>query len=213
MGFRRWLRERTSKISFADQLRSAGVDFLAKEDIQKGSATYQKVFVTLTIGKLRHFGISASKLEKIGKWLSSDGILEYVLTRVVSGMNLFLYTDLNETMALHSDIELVDWLRIGHNFSEAYFLLSINAIIYEIEDRLLKIGSQEPISHDLAVWIGSSQIHETKSGRVVVSRIPLNTESIVLVKPFGNRTEFPLSNEEYVQRVRFSEPGEIIHVG
>jgi hypothetical protein len=137
----------------------------------------------------------------------------HVLTRVFAGVNLFLYTDLNETMALYSDVELVDWLRIGHNFSEAYFLLSINAVIYEIEDRVVKFRSEEPIAHNLSVWTGSSQIHETKSGRVVVSQIPLNTESIVLIKPLGNGKSSPLSNEEYSRRLRFSEPGEIIQIG
>jgi hypothetical protein len=153
--------------------------------------------------------VARNKLKALGRWLSDQDTLNYIFSRVDTGFNMFLYTDLDETYAAYSDIELSDWIRAGHHFSQPHILLSLNAVIYELEDSFLKSGG--PVlnpKREVSVTIGASQLYETSEGRVAIYSLPNEIQSVVLVPP-AQQDRTP---GEYLELVSMSVAGEVIEI-
>jgi len=203
--FQRMLRGKMGPINFFNICRKEGIEVLAKGD---KDITYVKIFVTVALGKCLNFGIARSKVKKLGKWLSDEQVIKYILLRIDLGLNMFLYTDFEETMAVYSDTELVDWIRIGFNFAQPYVFLSLNAIVYEIEDKYLNpMGESDP-NREIRITIGSSQMHKTTDGRVMIYFLPKDTKSIVMVPPI----EDDQTPDKYLDIMQFSTPDKNIEI-
>jgi len=208
--FQRMLRAKISGGSFSNWCEQYGIAFLSEDEIKEGNINYAKVFVTTVLVKCRNQGIARSKLKTLGQWLSNPKVLEYIFLRVDIGLNLFLYTDLGENIGVYSDIGLVDWIRAGHNFSQVFVLLSLNAVIYELEDKYLRhnVSVLNP-DRRISMAVGSSQVHYTKSGRVAIFNLPSEVMSIVLTPPM----RLDRDPNEYLKMVQVSKPGEVIEIG
>lgn len=200
--FKRMLRAKISRVSFLDWCRKNGIEVFSKSDVTDGSISYAKVFMTVVIEKLKTQGISREKLKKLGIWLSQEKTLNYIFTTVDIGLNMFLYTDLDENFAAYSDLDLVDWIRAGQNFSSPYVLMSLNAVIYEIENKCLKSGG--PIlnpDRKITMTIGASQLHETSTGRMLICSLPSRIESVTLLPPA--QPDRPI--DQYLELVKMIE--------
>ncbi len=207
--FQRMLRAKISKANFLNWCKQHGINVFSGEELRNHDITYAQVFVAIVLLKCRKQGIAKGKLKSLGQWLSKQNTLNYIFFRVDAGFNMFLYTDLNENFAAYSDIELSDWIRAGHYFSQPYILLSLNAVIYELEDRYLKSGG--PIlnpKREISVTIGASQVYESSEGRVAIYSLPSKIQSVVLLPPM-QQDKTP---DEYLELVRVSTPGETIEI-
>lgn len=202
--FQRILMQRLSRKNFIEGCQKAGIEILSETDIATGDVTFQKVFVTIILGKLSKFGIQRGKLKDIGRWLSDSKVLEFTLLKVSLGFNVFLYTNFKDTFAIDSDGELLDWIRIGHEFSEPYTFLSMNAIIHEIFDKHFKPKEGIEFNRDIKYTVGYSQIIEEENGRIVTFSIPKDTSQILVFRPMllykkGEEKPKELTKEEYLE--------------
>lgn len=212
--FQRMLRAKIPRESFYEGLRKEGIDVILPEDVKAQNVTFKQIFVTLILGKCRELGVREEKLKRLGRWLSHDNILKYTLTRVRFGLNMILYTDFEGNMAVYADFELVDWLRVTHQLPELYVILSLNSIIYEIEDKFLKLEEADKSRRDITMTVGGSQLHNTAEGRFVLFHLPRNVRSIIIVPPAnrpGDTTE-GMGPEDFTKMIRFAKPGEVIDI-
>jgi hypothetical protein len=166
--------------------------------------------VALVLSRMIKLGIKRDVLKKLGYWLSQENVIKFILMKISVGMNVFLYTDLDETMAIHSDIELIDWIRVGHKLPEAHIILSMNTIIYDIEHKCLKDTDQYKIKEDICMTIGSSQLHYTNNGRVIILFLPKHTIAIKIVFPMKGDDDEQKSEQHYLQMIDFFHPGDMI---
>ena len=201
--FNRMLKAKMSTSSFLNWCKQHDINVFSKEELQNRQISYAQVFITAVISKCRSLGIRRAQLEELGQWLSQDETLSYIFLKVDIGFNMFLYTDLEGHFAAYSDMELSDWIRAGYNFSQPHILLSLNAVIYELEDNFLlsKEISLNP-ERRISITIGASQVYETPTGREVTFSLPKNTKSIILLPPVQPEK----SCEEYWRMVRISGP-------
>lgn len=212
--FQRMLRARIPRENFYEGLRKEGIDVLIPGDAETRNVTFKQIFVTLILGKCRELGVREEKLKKLGRWLSHDNILKYTLYRVRLGLNMILYTDFGGNMAVYADFELVDWLRVTHQLPELYVILSLNSIIYEIEDKFMKLEEVDKSRRDITMTIGGAQLHDTAEGRFVLFFLPKNVKSVIIVPPTnrsGDATE-GMSEEDFIKMVKFAKPGEVIDI-
>ena len=201
--FKRILRQRLKSIDFGKEFQKDGIQFLSKDDISSKKISYSSLFITLVLRKLISFGLARRNLITFGKWLSATETLEFLFLRLSLGFNIFLYTDLNENIAFYSDVELSDWIRAGDYFESPYIILSMNAMIREMESKYFKKLeyqlSREP--GDNTMFLGMSQVHKTKEGRVVILSIPKDTIKIVILPPMEPKH----TNEDYLNMIEFSD--------
>lgn len=183
---------------------------MTEQEIKEGSISYGKVLITTVIAKCLHHGIVKTKLIKLGQWLSNQQVLEYIFLRVHIGLNVFLYTDLEENMAIYCDVDLADWIRAGYNFSQTFTLLSMNAVIYEVEDEYFK-SSKRMVNPDrrISLSIGSSQTHYTTAGRVAVFSLPSELKEVIVIPPMRPDRE----PERYLEVIKISKPGDRVKIG
>lgn len=206
----RLLRTRIPRANFLDWCKQYGIEVLSEEDVKEGNISYAKLFVTTVVAKFRKQGFSRGKLKKLGQWLSNEQMLEYIFLRVNIGLNVYLYTDLEETFSIYSDIYLVDWIRAGYKLPQTFVILSLTAVVHELEDKYLRDG--KPLlnpSRELSMTIGSSQLHFTKSGRVLIVNLPSEIESVVMIPP-ARPDRAP---NEYLKLITIASPDESIEIG
>lgn len=176
------IQQKMSFSHFIELCKKDGIDIVSLKDIEARDVTFQKVFVTLTLGKLYKLGINSKKLKELATWLSDKKLLEYILIKVQLGLNVFLYTDLEGNMEIYNDLELIDWLRIGPELSKPYVLLSMNAVIYEIFDRYYKTPPFD-INRQLNMAVGVAAIYEGDDGRIAQFSLPRKTKKIWIARP------------------------------
>lgn len=193
----RMIRQKMSFSHFIEICKKDGIDIMSLKDIEARDITFQKVFVTLTLGKLFKLGIQRKKLKELAIWLSDKRLLEYVLTELQLGLNVFLHTDLEGNIGIYNDQELIDWLRIGPELSMPYVLLSMNAVIYEIFDKYYK-SPPFNINRQLKITIGRATIYEYNDGRIAHFSVPRKTKAIWIDHPIQ------LENDDEVQRKSLS---------
>ena len=208
--FHRMLRAKISRRNLMSWFKQYGINVLSEREVKEGNISYAKVLITTVIAKCLEQGIVSTKLKKLGQWLSNQQVLEYIFLRVNIGLNVFLYTDLDENMAIYSDIDLVDWIRAGYNFPQTFILLSMNAVIYELEDKYLTSG-KHMLNPDrtISMGIGSSQTHYTESGRVAVFNLPSEVKAVIVTPPMRLDRE----PEQYLEMIKISKPGDVIEIG
>jgi len=201
--FQRMLRAKLSTTSFLNWCKQHGINVFSKDEVESREVSYAQIFITTVLSKCRSLGVAQEQLEKLGQWLSQEKALNYIFLKVDLGFNMFLYTDLEGHFAAYSDMELVDWIRAGHLFSQPHVLLSLNAIIYEFEDKFLvsKELSLNP-ARKISITIGASQVFKTQTGRDVICSLPRNVESVVLLPPMLPEK----SLAEYWSMVKISRP-------
>ena len=135
--------------------------------------------------KILRQGFQRESLKKLAAWLSKPGALDYALMKVSLGFNVFLYSDLQENFGFYSDIELLDFLRIGFKIDAPCILLSMNATIYKVID--ICFGGDIDMDRGIAFTIGASQIFETETGRNVTFSIPATRSTTRRHRPSAPR--------------------------
>jgi hypothetical protein len=199
--FFRILQQKLSTNNFIDICKREGINILSQEDINSNNITIPKVFVTLVLHKCKVLGIQTSHLKTLGVWLSDEKLIEFVLMKIQLGFNLFLYTDLNEIRCIYSDIELQDWLRIGHQLSKPYVLLPINTIIYEIYDKYFQLNSEFELNREIKMTIAHSllikrsQVTENGEGNSVIFSLPNKTKEIKILRPIDEVSKDQAAND------------------
>jgi hypothetical protein len=135
------------------------------------------------IGKLNKIGIKKYYLKYIGQWFSKDECIEFILMKIDLGFNLFLFTDFEGNIGVYSDIELLDWIQIGHELEKPYLLISLNSLFHTVLDKYFKPAEPFELNKEINFTIGHSQIYEINKGRSVSFSIPKNVTEIVLYRP------------------------------
>jgi hypothetical protein len=204
--FRRMLRARIPREDFFSVCRKEGIEVFSQEDIQAGSLTFAKVLITVTMAKCLKYGVARERVRNLGQWLSTDGLIEFVLRKVSAGMNVILYTDFLENFAVYSDTELVDWIRASYLLPQPYVVISLNAVIAEIDEKYLKGDVKILGDHKPSIYLGSSQVYESTEGKMVVVSLPKDTSSIMMIPPAENTK----SAQEIVEMIRVMPAGPVI---
>lgn len=210
--FLRILRSKIKLHDFFEMCRQEGIEVFVKGDIEAGTITYLRIFVALVMSRMIKLGVKKDALKKLGHWLSQENVVRFVLMKVSAGLNTFLYTDFNEIMAIHSDIELIDWIRIGNELPEAHVILSMNSIIYDIEYKYIKDTGQQKVNRDILMTVGSSQLHYTKKGRILILFLPKYLTAIKIVFPVAGDNGEEQPEQEYLQMIDFVRPGDTIKI-
>ncbi len=179
----RLLRQKMSFSHFVKACKKEGIEILSFEDIEARDISFKKVFVTLVIAKLFKLGVNKKKLKNLATWLSDSRLLEFTLTKIDLGLNVFLHTDFEENMGIYNDQELIDWIRIGPNLLEPYVILSMNSVIYEIFDKYFKAKPQYDINRRIRITIGRASIYEHDDGRIAQFSVPRKTKGIWIDRP------------------------------
>ncbi len=202
--FQRILNQKISARDFFKMCKEEGIEILSPDDLASKNVTFRKVLMMLLVGKLADLGINKNHTKKLLKWMSDEKLFEFVVMKIQHGFNTFLYTDMNETMAIYSDIELLDWIRASHMFPQAHILISLNSLFYEILDKYLKDSSEYQINREIRFTIGHSEMHQSEGGRAVIFSIPTNTKQIVVFRPmtFGKKGDGNvLKSKDYLKMI------------
>ena len=182
------INKKVSYKEFVKRCNEENIKIL-RNPINISDATFKNIFITIVANRIIKISHDNDKVLKLIKWLNDEKLIEFILFKVNLGFNVFLYTDLNETFCIESDSEFLDSLRIFHELENTYIILSLNKIIYEIDDKIFK-GAMK-ISKEIRFTIGQSQIYEDENGITVTFSIPNNVKRIDVYKPmnFGNNKE------------------------
>jgi len=185
--FHRLLRRRLNIPGFVEKCRQEGIDMPDIKSVESGNVTFRQVFLALVAAKLRRLGVNQERLIALMRWMSDEKVERYAMMMISAGLNTFLYTDMGDTMAIYSDIDLLDWLAIGRELDKPYILLPLNALIYEMLDSysLQDVGMDRSIK----VTIGRSTVYDTPYGRQVDFSIPRNTRAIRVFRPHRPMTD------------------------
>jgi hypothetical protein len=205
---RRLLTAKVRAKAFVDHFRESGADVLTPKDIETGTVMFKKVFVTCMLKKLHDWGLREDVLRKFAAWFSRDDLHRYLVLKLHLGYNMYLYTDLAENFDVLSDHELLQWLFVGHKFSETYILLSLNATVREVIDMYLKDTDWATMLAPVQFTIGLSRMIEESDGRVMVYSLPRKTKKIYLIPPMakeGCPAELEKSNDEYRAMIEFPQ--------
>ena len=201
--FQRMLRTKLPREDFFRTCRKEGIEVLLQEDIDTGNVTFAKILITVVLGKCINYGIARERVRNLGLWLSNDKMLTFILHKIVFGLNAILYTDFVENFAIYSDIELSDWIRISYQFPQPFVIMSLNAVIWEIDEKYLRAEDRFFARREPAVYVGTAQVHETDQGKLVVCSIPKDTNSIVIIPPTQNAK----SPDEYLGMIQIIPSG------
>ncbi|MGO9122894.1 MAG: hypothetical protein ACLQPD_35395 [Desulfomonilaceae bacterium] len=181
--FERMLRTKISKAHFLQECQNEGIEVLTKDDIDTGNITFTKIFITMISDKCIKYGMARNRVKKLAKWMSKDKCLHYILTKISAGMNVILYTNFEDNFGVYSDIELADFLRMSYQLSEPKLMLPLNAIVSEILEKYFEDDTSMLGKHPPKMYIGSSQIYETETGRQTVFSLPKNVIEITMLRP------------------------------
>jgi hypothetical protein len=201
--FQRILNQRISTQQVRDMWNLDGIDILSVDDIENRTWTIRGVIVFLVVNRLFDFGITRDKIEKIARWLSDKEVIESILTRINFGLNLFLETDFEDNCEIYADIDVVDWLIIGHKSPKPRLLLSMNSVIDEVFDKYFEPKTGFEFNRNVTTSAGLSVILERGDGREVTLSLPKNTKSITIYRPFMTKDEQVLSEHEYLKMIKF----------
>lgn len=179
--FQRILLKKLNRPSFVDRCRQEGIDIPDLSSAESGQVTLRQVFLALAAAKLRKLGLNQELLIALMRWMSKPDVERYVMMKISAGFNTFLYTDMEDNMGVYSDIELLDWLAIGHQLDRPFILLSLNALFAEILD-MYAVQDFE-IDTSIRITIGRSTIYQTPDGREIDFSIPKNTQRIRIYRP------------------------------
>ena len=113
-----------------------------------------------------------------------------------------VYTDFIENFSVYSDVELRDWIRASYLLPQPYFIMSLNAVIAEIDEKYLNEGDRFFARKEPTIYLGMSQVYESSTGNMVVCSLPKNTYSIILIPPMID----PKESDEYLQMVQITPP-------
>ena len=99
--FIRMYKATVPRQSFLDLCLKHKIEVFTDEQSRTRSMTFTQVFVTLVLGKCLGFGIKRERVLELGKWLSTEGVVQHALRNSVLGMNVILYTDFANNFALY----------------------------------------------------------------------------------------------------------------
>jgi hypothetical protein len=199
--FRRILNQKLKTTDFIEACKKEGIDILSPKDLKTKNITFKKVFLAIFLSKLSKF-INREPAKNLLKWISDDKAIDFILMKVSHGFNTFLYTDLGGNKGIYSDIELLDWLRIGYQSSSPYLLISMNGIISEIFQKYHKSNEYNDFGKKISFYVGQSEIHDSDHGRSVIYSIPRKTNQIKIFRPMiFDEAQKEYSKEEYYQMI------------
>ncbi len=120
------------------------------------------------------------------KWLSNDELLQSIVLRFELGLNVLLFTDLHENMAIYTDTELADWLRAFHSIDGPMILLSLNNVLDHIFANLMAPAVPRYSKPSIRFTIGFSEIVEGNDlHRTVLVSLPTRTSRILITSPMS----------------------------
>ncbi|MEW5985667.1 MAG: hypothetical protein AB1791_03440 [Chloroflexota bacterium] len=204
--FLRMLQAKIPKEDFFSVCRKEGIEVLIRDDIQSGNITFVKVFTTLVLDKCLKYGVAKDRVKNLGQWLSNEGLMKHILRKVSAGMNVILFTDFVENFSVYGDMELADWIRATYLFPQPFVIMSLNAVISEIDEKYLKGDKKILAGQEPQIYLGSSQVYETKRGRMVVCSLPKETNSIIVLPPMSNAKD----PNDYRQMIQVMPSGPVL---
>jgi hypothetical protein len=179
------------RVSFKELVKRCNEENIKilKNPIDISDATLKNIFITIVANKIYNMSHDNDKVMKLIKWLNDEKLIEFILLKINLGFNIFIYTDLCDTFCIESDMEFLDFLGIFSELEETYIILSLNKILYEIDDKIFK-GTLK-INREIRFTIGQSHLYEDKDGITVTFSIPKNVKKIEIFKPmnFGDDKE------------------------
>jgi hypothetical protein len=92
---------------------------------------------------------------------------------------------------------------------QAFVFLSMNAVVEEIETKYLKSPKKMFRQDKISMTIGSCQMHETESGRVIIVNLPAKIASVIVTP--AAKPEKAL--QEYLDMIEIAQPGKTIEIG
>ncbi|MFV9646256.1 MAG: hypothetical protein ACNYWU_10570, partial [Desulfobacterales bacterium] len=201
--FLRILNQKLSRSNFIESCKREGIDVLSIQDIESKNVTFRKVFLTIVLNKLNKISTNRQLTRGLMKWMSDKKTLEFIFMKVGHGFNTFLYTDLGGNKGIYSDIELLDWLRIGYENSAPYILLSMNAVISEIFQKYYKSAEFIDIGRKVNLFVGQSDVYDSNGERIVTFSIPKKTTQIKIFRPmvFSGDEKEKLGIEKYYNMI------------
>jgi hypothetical protein len=143
--------------------------------------TFKNIFITLIVNKIFAIIRDNEKVLKLVKWLSDDKLIEFLFMKIDLGFNVFIFSDLKETYCIESDVEFLDWLRIFDQEDNPFFILPLNKIFYDIDEKIFK--NTLNINKNIRFTVGQSQLFEEEDGNIVTFSVPNNTKKIILFRP------------------------------
>jgi hypothetical protein len=200
--FQRMLRAKLPVKDFFRMCKEEGIEVLLQEDIKSGDITLAKMLTTVVLNKCLKFGIPREKVKNLGLWFSGNDITTYAMQRISMGMNVILYTDFVENLSVYADIDLKDWIRASYLFPQPFVIMSLNAVLLEIDEKYLPKDKRIFARKEPTVYLGSSQVYESSAGKLVICSLPKDTYSVIIIPPIGETK----TAEEYGKLVQVTQP-------
>jgi hypothetical protein len=200
--FLRMLRTKVPKEDFFSMCKKEGIEVLLQDDIKSGNITFTKMLTTVFLGKCLKFGIPREKVKDLGLWFSGNDVINYAMRKISAGMNVILYTDFVENFSVYSDIDLSDWIRASYLFPQPFLIMSLNALILEIDEKYLRPESRIFARPEPTVYSGMSEVYESSAGNLVVCSLPKETYSVVIIPPLGEKK----LADDYLKMVQITPP-------
>jgi hypothetical protein len=191
------IKKKISYKEFVKQCKNENIKILTSP--LESEISFKDIFMTYIANKILKITHDNEKTVNLLKWLSDDKLIEFIVFKVGLGFNIFIFSDLNETYCIESDIEFQDWLHIMNKEESPFIILSINKIVYDINKRIYK--NSLDIDENLKFTIGQSQMIEEKNGNVISFSIPKNTKKIILYKPMIDDNEVGLNLDDYKKMI------------
>lgn len=206
--FQRMVRARLPKEDFFRACRQEGIEVLLQEDTDTGNISFAKILITVVLGKCLKYGVSREKVKNLGQWLSGGNTIDFILHKISFGMNVILYTDFVENFSVYSDTDLSDWIRASYLLPQPYFIMSLNAVIAEIDEKYMDENNRFFARREPTIYLGMSQVYESSAGNMVVCSLPRNTYSVILIPPSIDAKE----PDEYLQMVHVAPPKAMVAI-
>jgi hypothetical protein len=198
------LEEIRKKISYKEFVKICNNEKIKilSSPIDKSEITLKNIFITFVSNKILKMSHDNGDVLNLLKWLSDDKLIEFILLKINLGFNIFIFTDLKENYCIESDIEFLDWLSLFNTEDHPYVLLSLNKVLYEIDEKIFK--NTLNINREIKYTIGRSQLYEEEDGRIVTFSIPKDTKEIHLFKPLNYNNEEDVTWEKYKEMMKFN---------
>jgi hypothetical protein len=202
--FKRMLNQKIST-NFLEMCKKEGLQILSSEDLESKNITFQKLFLTVITKRLMDLGANREQLRDLLRWMSDEEMLKFILMKINFGFNMFLYTDLNETKAIYSDNELMDWIRASYILPEARILLSLNCVVSYVIDNFYKDADNFTFNRQIIFTIGNSEMINEPDGKIITLSIPRNTKQIHVYRPMKPHSDKSneLTPEDYIKMMEF----------
>lgn len=208
--FLRMLRAKISVENFFSICKKEGIEVLLQDDIKSGNVTLAKILTTVVLDKCLKFGISREKVKNLGAWFSSNNVTNYAMRSISAGMNVILYTDFVENFSIYSDIDLSDWIRASYLFPQPFVIMSLNALILEIDEKYLRDDEKIFARKEPTLYLGMSQVYESSTGNLVVCSLPKDTYSVVIIPPVDE--DGTKIADDYLKMIQVTTPNKQVVV-